>query len=259
MNLLLDFTHTYSPDWISENKDLIHIDCTDIVGTDKYCMPEAEDELMQRISRYPLKGIHFIDSGNYHYMTRIFTKRIDRPYNLVFFDNHNDCQPTMISELLSCGAWAKEAAESDDNLQKLVIIGPSEDTINDIDVIKKEKLVCISWEEFSVYQNFKDLAGSLAEKADLRLPVYISVDKDVLSEEYARTNWNQGQMKLEELKGFLTCFFAACKEYNSEILGVDICGELPERDAGFMEALKAEKINRRTNNELYGFFKEVLR
>ena len=105
-DLLLDFTHSYSMDWVGAHPELQYIDCSGIGGTDMYCTPEAEEELQKILEKYPLRGIHFFDSGNYHYMSRLFTKRMDRPYQLVFFDNHTDMQPSMIPDLLSCGAWA---------------------------------------------------------------------------------------------------------------------------------------------------------
>lgn len=253
MDLVLDFTHTYPMDWIEENKDLKCIDCSDIAGTDMYCTPEAEKELESRLSEFPLSGIHFIDSGNYHYMTRLFTKRISDPYNLVFFDNHNDMQLTMIPELLSCGAWAKQVIEEDENLQKLILIGPGEKTINDIDVANSDKLVCISREELC-----GDLHCRLREKLEERLaevsmdlPLYVSVDKDVMGEEYARTNWDQGDMSLETLKELLKYIYSRLTDCGGKLIAVDICGELPQKDASFAEAAEAEEINRRTNQELY--------
>lgn len=250
MDLVLDFTHSYSADWIERNKELKVIDCSDIAGTDMYCTREAEEELERRISAFPLRGIHFIDSGNYHYMTRIFTKRISEPYNLLFFDNHNDMQPTMIPELLSCGAWAKQTIEDDEDLQKLFLIGPDEKAINDINVANADKLVCISREELREWNMKEKLAECLAE-IDMRLPLYVSIDKDVMSEEYARTNWNQGEMSLVTLKEILEYIYNMLKENGSGVVSVDICGELPYKDASFKEAVRAEKINRRTNQELY--------
>jgi len=258
MDLVLDFTHTYSVDWVRENEGLRYIDCVDIAGTDMYCTPEAEEELERRLSEFPLNGIHFIDSGNYHYMTRLFTKRISEPYNLVFFDNHNDMQPTMIPELLSCGAWAGQVLAEDVNLQKMILIGPSEKTINDIDVVNSDKLVCISREElcgWSFQENLDETAveNCLAE-IDMSLPLYVSVDKDVMSGHYARTNWDQGDMSLGTLINILEYIFNCLKRSGGKIIAVDICGELPQKDASFVEAAEAEAINRRTNQELYDKF-----
>jgi arginase family enzyme len=261
MHLILDFTHTYSKEWIEENKDFTYIDCSDISGTDMYCTEESEDEIFRRISGFPQGGIHFIDSGNYHYVTAVFAKKIQEPYNLIFFDNHNDMQPTMIPELLSCGAWAKRLIETDGNLKHMLLIGPNAGTIKDIEIDMKnrEQLTCISIEEIeSCGDKPTELIRLINKKltaADMSLPLYISVDKDVLSEEYARTNWNQGTMSLYTLKQLLMSILDVSRANKGEVLGVDICGELPQKDASYTESSHAGIINSKTNRELIEFIK----
>jgi hypothetical protein len=79
------------------------------------------------------------------------------------------------------------------------------------------------------------------------------VDKDVLSGEYAHTNWNQGTMSLNVLKQILQHIFMSSRAYKGTIAGIDICGELPGKDASFAECAKAEAVNRRTNSDLIEF------
>lgn len=257
-DLIIDFTHTYTKDWMECIASLSYLNCSDIEGTDMYCTKEAEEELQKRIAAYPLCGIHFIDSGNYHYMTRLFTRRIVEPYNLLFFDNHNDMKPTLIPELISCGAWAKQVLEKDENLRKLLLIGPSRETIEEIEVENREKLLCVSWEELqelekSMYpeKELHKLLQSVWEQVDTGLPLYLSVDKDVLDQKYARTNWDQGEMPLPLLKEILT---DSCRR--SSILGVDICGELPDAPPG--QAAEVRRVNEQTNTELYQLLKNFL-
>ena len=57
---------------------------------------------------------------------------------------------------------------------------------------------------------------------ELRLPVYISIDKDVLSRKVLRTNWDQGIMTEAELHRELGRFTT---DPQIHILGADICGE----------------------------------
>lgn len=254
-DFIMDFTHTYSQDWMTLFPDMHYLDCADIEGTDMYCTEEAEEELQKKIAAYPLRGIHFIDSGNYHYMTALFTRRIGEPYNLLFFDNHNDMKPTLIPELISCGAWAKQVLEEDKKLEKLLLIGPSKETIEEIEIDNREKLLCVSWEELEAAESAAESEGGLHKllqniwkQVDTRLPLYLSIDKDVLSEEYARTNWDQGNMSLPLLKEILE---DCCQR--SRILGVDICGELP--DAPPSQTAEVRRINEQTNTELYRLLK----
>ena len=269
MDLIVDFTCTYSKDWIGAHKEMNYMDCTGLRGTDMYCSPDSATELERRIAEYPLAGIHFIDSGNYHYMTRLFTKRVGCPYDLIVFDNHTDCKPSMIPELLSCGAWAKQVLEEDENLQRLILIGPPREAINEIeiDIGNREKLVTVSREELGsirisemtdpdvLYRLCRDKMPA----EGLMHPLYLSIDKDVLDKEYAMTNWDQGGMSLDQLKAWLRFFSEENRKTGYGILAVDICGELPKKDSSVLEAAQAEKINQRTNEDLIDFIRKTLK
>ena len=62
-------------------------------------------------------------------------------------------------------------------------------------------------------------------------PLYISIDKDVLSEDVLKTNWDQGNMSLE---AFYEIFDQLITD--NEIIGIDICGEdEPDRNAAANE------------------------
>ena len=63
--------------------------------------------------------------------------------------------------------------------------------------------------------------------------------------EDARTNWDQGEMKLVELEEMIKQVFQ-----NRNILGADICGENPQDTSqrSFKEELE---VNRKTNIKLY--------
>ncbi len=78
------------------------------------------------------------------------------------------------------------------------------------------------------------------------IPVYISIDKDILSTDYARTNWDQGKMTLDEL-----CERIKDVASRRKILGVDICGEIAPHQGATYEDLQ---INRRTNEVLRELF-----
>lgn len=70
-------------------------------------------------------------------------------------------------------------------LKQLIIIGPDQKQLEATDLPMEEKLICISIQE---------LEGEKAEKKftqiDTSVPFYLSIDKDVMSESCAVTNWN---------------------------------------------------------------------
>lgn len=88
------------------------------------------------------------------------------------------------------------------------------------------------------------------KKINLKLPAYISVDKDVLNRYNARTNWNQGNMSVTTLKKLLREVFRL-----QRVIGVDICGECSLQEP-FPEFLEDERINDVTNQILYHFLSE---
>lgn len=241
-NLLLDFSHTYPEGIEKQEKDLKRIDLSDIPGTDMYCSAEAEQEIRKRLSAYGPHGIHFLDNGNYHYMTKLFTEKIQEPFSLVLFDHHSDMQQPLIHELTSCGSWAGEMLRENPYLGQLISIGPDQKAIREISPELKKKSVCISINEIE-----EKSAGEEMKKIDLSLPVYISIDKDVLDRYNARTNWDQGNMSVSTLEKLLSEVFA-----RQTVIGVDICGECSLREP-LQELLEDTKINRVTNQILYHF------
>ena len=53
--------------------DTGHLDCSHLHGTDCYCDAEGAKSIQNIIAPYPAEGIHFIDSGDYHYVTKFWT------------------------------------------------------------------------------------------------------------------------------------------------------------------------------------------
>lgn len=241
-NLILDFSHVY-PEYIEQReKGLKRIDCSDISGTNMYCTKEAEAEIRERLMPYEPCGIHFLDSGNYHYVTKLFAEKINYPFSLVLFDHHNDMQQPMIHELTSCGSWAGEMLRENPYLEQMVLVGPNEKSIEEIAPELRKKLVCISIQEIESKDVEKELSQIRTE-----LPVYISIDKDVLNRYSARTNWNQGSMSAGTLKRLLLEVFL-----HQKVIGVDICGECALSES-FQQFMEDERVNEETNVMLYHF------
>ena len=241
-NLILDFSHVYPENIETRMENFRRIDCSDIEGTNMYCTEEAEKELRNRLSRVSPEGIHFLDNGNYHYMTKLFTEKIKDPFSLVLFDHHSDMQQPMIHELTSCGSWAGEILRENPYLEQLILIGPNESSIRKIPSEFKKKLVCISMQQIEAETTEKEFP-----KIRMDLPAYISIDKDVLNRYGARTNWSQGNMSVDTLKRMLIDVFM-----HQNVIGVDICGECSLSEP-LWQLEEDEKINSVTNTILYQF------
>ena len=250
-NLVVNFSNTYSSSVVDSLDNTDWIDCSDISGTNMYCTDEAAEEINKRLREYSPNGVHFIDSGNYHYMTEFFVDKLDCKFSLVLFDYHNDMQVPMIHSFTSCGDWAREVLENNENLEQLILIGPSQKNINDIEGLPKDKfdkLVCISLQDLE-----KHVTEEKLELIKNDIPLYVSIDKDVLSRHYAKTNWSQGGMSVELLKRILKRFLV-----EHEIIGADICGEQSPYEP-MPEFFEDREINKKTNKSLYKFLTKVIK
>ncbi len=69
----------------------------------------------------------------------------------------------------------------------------------------------------------KKVVQYIFDKIHIEYPVYISIDKDVLSKQQYQTNWDQGILSTKSLKSLLSLMV---KQY--QVLGMDICGEMDE-------------------------------
>lgn len=206
-------------------------------------------------------SINLIDSGDYHYMTYLLAVGIGQPFSLVLIDNHPDTQtPAFGEDILSCGGWVRNMLRDNPYLKRVLILGidpaligeteglpAREDESPRVTVITapeepKEAGPEEGKREFTSENKWlsgvrEQLSRWLAASGE---PVYLSIDKDVLSREYARTDWDQGTMTLPQL-------LALCRQIKAarKIIGTDICGELsPSKGGTPADALLNAKANK---------------
>ncbi|MCF0132501.1 MAG: arginase family protein [Blautia sp.] len=226
---------------------IVRLDCKDIDGTNCYCDDAAKTVILSRISPYTDSAIHFIDSGNYHYLSRLWIERIKEPFQLIVFDHHTDMQPPAFGDILSCGGWILDAFDGVPDLKRLVLIGPSEEDFRDVEERLQKNTIYIS--ENKIYESADRIENMFTEgdtnetnSGALTLPIYISIDKDILSKDELQTNWSQGSLSTDQLILCLTHILDYAKEQSIRILGIDICGEsAPEEQ--YQEA--SDEINMR--------------
>ncbi|MBQ7147386.1 MAG: hypothetical protein IJR96_01410 [Pseudobutyrivibrio sp.] len=213
---IMKMTDAYShQSFYNNQKNINIIDCRDVDSTRCYLDDEAKKVLTDRISELSAEGLHFIDSGNYHYLSLLWLTKITENFNLVLFDHHPDNQPPSFGQITSCGGWVLEATETLPHLKNVYTYGIGE--------------------EIPVEQLPNDL------------PLYISIDKDALSTDFAITDWDQGDMTLSQLLEMLSVLFE-----KHQVIGVDICGDSGEY------AESGAEINNQTNVTLFDFLSEKI-
>jgi len=246
--VVMNFSGAYDMENLPRNGRLKWIDCRHLSGTDCYCDNEGEEALAEIIGRCPVGGIHFIDSGNYHYVTKFWTDRIHEPFALVMLDHHPDMQPPLFEHILSCGSWVKDVLDSNPNCRKVVIVGASDELIRSVPHGYEGMVHFYSDNDLDHEESWKRFSQELISE-----PVYISIDKDVLSPEYAVTNWDQGSMSLKELEKLLYIILL-----HHPVLGMDICGEfLPDSDTA--EDMREAAIDGNVNKYLLRLVKAINR
>lgn len=189
------------------------LDCRNIEGTRCYLDNLAKEQLLELMEAALSYGIHFIDSGNYHYLTLLWLSKIQTDFNLILFDHHPDNQPPSFGMITSCGGWVLEASENLSHMKNVYTFGVGESP--DISSISTD------------------------------VPLYISIDKDVLSEDYAITDWDQGTMTISEMLDIISKLAT-----DRKIIGVDICGDSGE------SADKGACINNQINQTLFDFLSD---
>lgn len=202
----------------AEEEEISWTELSDLSGCNCYCDAEASDRIRKEIQAFTGKGLHFIDSGNYHYMTRLWLEKLQIPFRLLVFDNHTDMQPPAFGGLLSCGGWIVASLEELPLLQEVILVGPDEEAYTQVEPDLQQKVLFLSREKLSTMtaEEKEGFFNNLSED----LPLYVSVDKDVLCKGDASTTWSQGDMHLSELMSFLELVLE-----RQNILGMDVCGE----------------------------------
>jgi hypothetical protein len=238
----------------------------------------------------------FYGSGDFHHLTFQFLQRLDEPVTVLHFDNHPDW--VRFPRTVNCGSWVARALETA-NVRKVITIGPCSDDLAcpqlkgaDLGAIRKRRLEIYAWhaaptrlwgaalsapgvETVAGRLVWRNLAGEdwngFVDELIRSLPhtaVWITIDKDVLSPEEAFTNWDQGQMNVDQIARLLRAVATSRR-----IAGADICGDYspPRCNDAFRAvlswldhpaiALPGESelaVNDTTNSRLAGIFREVL-
>lgn len=218
-------------------RNISWVEVQELPGSNCYCDGDAMETLRQKLEEFDADGIHFIDSGNYHYMSRIWLEKLSTPFRLVVFDNHTDMQPPAFGGLLSCGGWVAASLEELPLLKEVLLVGPDQEAFDQTEPVLREKVRFLSRENLGEMTLEEKI--SFFEELTAEFPTYLSVDKDVLCPEEASTTWSQGEMTLEEL-----CEFVKILLEKQDILGMDVCGECDP------DACEGDHLNDLANRKL---------
>ena len=198
-------------------------------------------------------AIHLLGSGDFHHLAVLAMEQAREPITIVHLDNHPDW--VRLAPRWHCGSWVNRALALP-QVDRVITLGPCSDDLvkpgvkgGNIPALASGKLVLFPWRHepsrlyhpipdgpghryddgFLVWRNlaggdFDDMLASIFSliRTDA---VWFSIDKDVLPENEALTNWDQGQMPLAAVLHVIETIGSRKK-----IAGADICGEFSSAD-----------------------------
>lgn len=237
--VIMNFSGVYRPQGFYKKHEHVWLNCEDIQGTNCYCDEDAQKEIKERIRETGPYGIHFLDSGNYHYISKIWLDKVEEDFELLVLDHHTDMQMPMFGDILSCGGWIRAALKGNPGLKRVWLAGPARQADNESEIQEYGgRVVWIDEEILGERDGFREYLSQSG------LPLYLSLDKDVLDPCWSKTNWDQGNAKLADVLECLKDAFSLRR-----VIGVDVCGENPEVLESGEGTVDMER-NDRTNGEI---------
>ena len=184
-------------------------------------------------------------SGDFHHVTLALLKRQTRPFNLLVLDNHHDWMRGL--PFMHCGTWLLHAARLS-MVNQIYHVGGNVDFDNYYqwltpwNLLRHGKIVVFpglrrfqkgAWASIPTHPLRKlDQCSLSADSLDemirpfrfqlSRLPLYVTLDKDVMPVTDAIVNWDSGHVTLDEVTRVMRCFMRAARV---KLAGMDIVGD----------------------------------
>lgn len=210
------------------------------------CSKKAYQQLSQHLTtQLPNDnlGTVLMGSGDYHHISLYLIERLARNYNaqnpiqVVVFDNHPDNMRFPFG--IHCGSWISHVAKLP-FVDHVHVIGITSNDIGTLHAWENRLLplyqgklsywsldVNVKWANYlglsKAFHSFASadelIAAFIARQDKAPLPTYLSIDKDVMSEDIIKTNWDQGVLQTYHLTDTIAAL-------GKNLIGSDITGEL---------------------------------
>ncbi|MBS7816888.1 arginase family protein [Wohlfahrtiimonas chitiniclastica] len=236
--LILDFDHSVS---------LEHATTIDLSSWQEAIRFGSSLKTYQQLSHYLARilpsnyGTVFMGSGDYHHISTLLIERmpIDEPFDVVIFDNHPDNMRFPFG--IHCGSWVAHIAKLP-QVHHIHVLGITSNDIgiahsweNHLRPLYGDKLTYWSmkvntrWAQWmglkKAFQSFEtgdDLIHTFLQmQANSTRPVYLSIDKDALSDQVVQTNWDQGILEARHM-------MAVIDAIKPRLIGSDVTGDVSE-------------------------------
>ena len=199
----------------------------------RFCAPSRVVENFYRQFNSDLAPFILYGSGDFHYLSALWLRRLDQSFVLVSFDNHPDWAVT--PPRWACGGWINRALELR-HLQHVAIWGLGNfecwwphNIFANRRAQREGRLEVHPWADDRPMKDrqlpniiLRDNWRARFEKFATNLrkaKVYVTIDLDCLRIEDAVTNWENGRFIVDDLVWAL----GKLREH-AQIVGGDICG-----------------------------------
>ncbi len=211
----------------------------------------------------PRPSVTFLGSGDFHHLAALLIERVEECFTVLHFDNHPDW--VRFAPRWHCGSWVNRVLALP-NVQRVVTVGPCSDDLaspgrkgGNLRALDSGRLALLPWQHAPsrvrrriadgpghtwrdgriVWRNLGERqledAAVLMVEAIPTNAVWVTIDKDVLPEAEALTNWDQGRMPVAVLTAMLRVV-----GQRKRILGADVCGEYsPPHHANWLKRIEA--------------------
>jgi arginase family enzyme len=210
----------------------------------------AMDAFCERLAEEGYGGdgapeITFYGSGDFHHLTAGLLRLVEDEVTVIHFDNHPDW--VSFPPTYNCGAWVNRVLALP-HVRKVVTLGPCSDDLAwpelktaNLAAVREGLLEIRPWRRppsrvwrdydhgpahrsqngYIEWANLADgdwraVLGDIIAGVPTQA-VWLTIDKDVLAEEEAATNWDQGAMSVDHLIEAIKLF-----ALRKRVLGVDV-------------------------------------
>ena len=213
------------------------------------CQRTMRQSFERRLNPREANRLTFYGSGDFHHLTFSLLKGFREPMSVILFDQHPDWDTT--SPFPCCGTWVNDALALP-HIERILVIGAGAEDLGGAQLWRGNRAALKSGKleiypatlESSLWPGRGTLQLACGQRRNgrlrwksvrergmnavindvvARLPskrVYISVDKDCLKRESAISNWDAGEVELDDVCAAIERVRGQC-----ELVGADVTGE----------------------------------
>ena len=234
--LVLDFDRSVNlPENTCHRLDLQRYEDQVRYSASMSAMRRLEHRIMAEINCHRL---YLLGSGDFHHVSYLLIKNMPHDnVHVVVFDTHPDNM--FFPAGIHCGSWVYHASRLP-NVSAISVFGIASGDITGLNVLQnrlsvirsgKVQYFCLSpvgaFLKRAGNRHIKEIGSDYPstihalreEISKYNSPIYLSIDKDVLSADSIRTTWDQGKMPENEL---MRCIKALSKK----VVAADITGDI---------------------------------